>query len=68
MFNTSTTATPAVSPGAWLNTTTPELVDWSMENKMRNVTIGSVLLVVNGFTLVTVVKTRSLRPHTKVDR
>ncbi|XP_070211804.1 beta-2 adrenergic receptor-like [Littorina saxatilis] len=53
--------------GAGPNVTTPTtLVEWSTDNKMRNVLIGSVLVIVNALTLITVVRTRSLRSHTKM--
>ena len=60
-FSLITNVTSTISLGV-----EPGIVDWKTDNKMRNVVIGSVLLIVNALTLVTVIRSRSLRPHIKV--
>ena len=50
------------------NGTTENTIPDEVDNagKVRNVMIGSVLLVVNTLTLISIIRTKSLRTHTKV--
>ena len=55
-----------VTTEADFNAIQPVLVKWDPVTKKRNLTIGFLLVALNGLTLVTVCRTRSLRPHIKV--
>ncbi|KAK7482626.1 hypothetical protein BaRGS_00026125 [Batillaria attramentaria] len=43
-----------------------QLTEWGTADKIRNTMIGTVLVLVNALTLISLVRTRSFRPHTKV--